>query len=96
MIHSPIKKLCIYNKYRYNEVIELKKDNWEELNWEFVSSKVIHEMIKKGLTDASKKIALDKTSAKERQARERAEKKENLKKKSGNYVMRKVGHAPKS
>ena len=39
----------LYRKYRYDEKAELEKDNWEELNWEFVSSKVIHKMIKKGL-----------------------------------------------
>ena len=39
----------LHKKYEYNEKKELEKTNWKDLTWEFVSGKVIKEMVKKGL-----------------------------------------------
>ena len=42
-------------KYNYDEQEELKKENWRDLQWKFVSPKVINEMVKKGL-DVNNKV----------------------------------------
>ncbi len=57
VIHDTAKKQGISEIYMdyldrkclYNEEKELKKTRWDDLTWEFVSEKVIKEMVKKGL-----------------------------------------------
>ena len=39
----------VIGRYRYDEQAEMKKENWIDLDWAFVSPEVISEMVKKGL-----------------------------------------------
>ena len=45
----------LLEKCDYDEQEELKKENWRDLQWTFVSPKVINEMVKKGL-DVNDKV----------------------------------------